>query len=426
MEEEVNQELNPLSSPPCLHLISAFFAMEPNACLISLARECGGGSISNGVQKLILEHCINKTISNDNAPSNLYVKNFLKKVIAEVESSGNEVLNGLYDRFAYYITSVNDDVLAEDNTRVCKKFSFLFPQDCAELPSCPRSMKFEIPVQCSLNMLDGGTGCWIWPSSLYLSEFILSYPEIFTTKYCLEVGSGVGLVGICLAIAKASKVILTDGDMSTLATLKQNLELNQVSERDMSQGGTEDTNMVDCRYLSWESTSECELQGYTPDIVLGADVMYDPSCFPPLVRVLSILLKPNNSNAHQRNGRAMGSPTHNGFMYNQIDDDNKTTASGCCLRQSESDCNDNGFSACGGRAEYADKLSTNSPGFPIAYIATVIRNVDTYNYFLNLASQAQLAVVDITASQKPLTLLPYMQSYDRSSIRLLTLSALCD
>ncbi|PIA26976.1 hypothetical protein AQUCO_08400027v1 [Aquilegia coerulea] len=382
-EEEDVQVLNP-SSSPCLHLISAFFAMEPNACLISLARECGGGSITNGVQKLILEHCINKTISNDNAPSNLYVKNFLKKVIAEVESSGDEVLNGLYDRFAHYITSVNDDVLAEDNTKVCKTFSFLFPQDCVELPSCPKSMALKIPVQCSLNMLDGGTGCWIWPSSLYLSEFILSYPEIFTTKYCLEVGSGVGLVGICLTIAKASKVILTDGDMSTLATLKLNLELNQVSEREMSQGGIQDTNMVACKYLSWESTSECELQGYTPDIVLGADVMYDPSCFPPLVRVLSILLKPKNSKDHQRKGGSMGLPTHNSFVDNLIDDDKKTTVTECCLRQSE--------------------------GFPIAYIATVIRNVDTYNYFLNLASQAQLAVVDITASQKPLTLLPYMQS----------------
>jgi hypothetical protein len=42
------------------------------------------------------------------------------------------------------------------------------------------------PLQCSINMLEGDTGCSIWPSSLFLSELILSHPELFSNKLCFE------------------------------------------------------------------------------------------------------------------------------------------------------------------------------------------------------------------------------------------------
>lgn len=372
---------------PYRHLISAFFAMEPTDYILSLSKP-----ITNRVQSLILNDCINSKI---NGPSNLYMKNFLKKLILEVESNGGEVLDELYEQFALYITSVKGDMLAKDNSRVCKTISFLFPDGFVKVPMCAKSMRVEVPLRCSLNMLEGDTGCSIWPSSLYLSEFILSYPEIFTTKSCFEVGSGVGLVGILLALIKASEVILTDGDMSTLANLKLNLDLNQLS-------GERETSEVKCKYLSWETTSISELQSFTPDIVLGADVVYDPLCIPHLVRVLSILLKPKRS----------------------VDGDQEATL--CGLHPGKCDVHDNcnSFRACGGRTNCAGKLLAQSADGPVAYITTVIRNVDTYNIFLNLASQARLSVVDITEKQRPLNLLPYMQSYVRSDIRLLVISML--
>lgn len=30
---------------------------------------------------------------------------------------------------------------------------------CIDLPSCPKSRKLMVPLQCSLNMLEGDTGC---------------------------------------------------------------------------------------------------------------------------------------------------------------------------------------------------------------------------------------------------------------------------
>jgi predicted nicotinamide N-methyase len=65
-----------------------------------------------------------------------------------------------------------------------------------------------------------------FPSSLFLFEFLLSHPQVFSSKCCFEVGSGVGLVGICLANARVSKVILNDGDLSSLSNMKFNLKTN--------------------------------------------------------------------------------------------------------------------------------------------------------------------------------------------------------
>ncbi|OVA04428.1 Nicotinamide N-methyltransferase-like [Macleaya cordata] len=412
-----DSELDP-ATPACLHLISAFLAMEPTDCLIHFARDCGKGSITEEVQSFIWEHCINKAMNENNPPSELYAKNFLKKIIVEVESSSHDVLDRIYEQFAYYMTSLK----------------FLFIIGFAEVLSGSRSERVVIPLQCSVNMLEGDTGCSIWPSSLFLSEFILSYPDIFSNKSCFEVGSGVGLVGISLAYVKASKVILTDGDLSTLANMKLNLDLNQLNTgTEMSQGTIQDPNLVECKYLPWESASESELHEFSPDIVLGADVIYDPLCLPHLIRVLAILLNPKKSKSHPSKDRNGDSLSKNGCTdYKQHGADYNTRP--LSRRETSNDSyssksgnrDDNGFGPCGGKAGCGDESSNSNVVSlcdaanerPVAYLATVIRNMDTFDCFVRLANQAHLSVVDITDIWKPLDLLPYMRSYDRSSIRL--------
>lgn len=55
---------------------------------------------------------------------------------------------------------------------------------------------------------------------------------------------------------------------------------------------------------------------------------------------------------------------------------------------------------------------------PVAYIASVVRNINTFNYFLALAEQANLVVTDLTEKIKVCDFLPYLRSYDRSTIRI--------
>jgi len=79
---------------------------------------------------------------------------------------------------------------------------------------------------------------------------------------------------------------------------------------------------------------------------------------------------------------------------------------------------------CNGRCKaiYNDGSSSMSKEAPVAYIAYVIRNIETFNYFLTLGEQANLDIVDLTDSLKPLNLLCYMQSYNQASVRLLRIT----
>ncbi|KFK26476.1 hypothetical protein AALP_AA8G254000 [Arabis alpina] len=367
-------ENSPEAEAQYLHVLSAFLAMEPVDSVIALARECTGGSITDKAQRFFWELCV-KASANGNAS---YAKKLLKKLINEVELENGQVLDQVYEEYALYMSASKEDALVKENIRITKFISFLFPEGSYKLPSCPNSRELVIPLQCSLNMLEGDTGCSIWPSSLFLSEFVLSYPDLFVNKSCIEVGSGVGMVGVCLAHVKAKKVILTDGDLLTLANMKLNLEMNHLNSDDelLKQPGETQNTQVKCIHLPWETASESELSEYRPDIVLGADVIYDPSCLPHLLRVLVALLR----KPPQRDNSALET------------EDRDTAQQG------------------------------RSP--VVAYIASVIRNADTFNAFLTLVDKMNISITDVTGELSPhFELLPYMHSYDRSSVRLFSISS---
>jgi len=100
--------------------------------------------------------------------------------------------------------------------------------------------------------------------------------------------------------------------------------------------------------------------------------MYDPVCVPHLVRVLSMLL-----NRDRRQGENKG--------------------------------------------KSGDEFQTEGP---VAYVATVVRNAETFNCFAKGAAEAKLSAINIASSAAPSNLLPYMLSYDRSSVQLLKITSL--
>ncbi|KAK1316850.1 hypothetical protein QJS10_CPA05g00553 [Acorus calamus] len=424
----MESSMDPLS-PTLQHLKAAFLSMEPTDCIISLARDTGGGHITEEIQCFILEHCIKYVDNKGSVQNNIYITSLLKKIIVELESSCDDVLEGLYELYACCMTSLK----GVGSRRTFRSISYFFPDG---------SKNLVVPLQCSLNMLEGDTGCFIWPSSLFMSEFILSYPELFLNKFCFEVGSGVGLVGIALAFSKCYRVVLSDGGLSSLANMKSNLELNQLCTEDEALGGTlQHANKVECRYLPWESTSETELQGYQPDIVtglflfddlqvmqnnyfLGADVIYDPLCVPHLVRVLANLLKREGTNPNmgeEKKSLEASSHFHDNDEYEATDDNGNSKE---CLHGSSNRISHDGGSRYSNpsKSERCESVRHEARKAPVAYIAQVIRKEETFNYFLKTAEEARLVIADVTGKWKPMNLLPYMRSYDRSSISLYQVS----
>uniref|UniRef100_A0A0E0DLT7 FAM86 N-terminal domain-containing protein n=1 Tax=Oryza meridionalis TaxID=40149 RepID=A0A0E0DLT7_9ORYZ len=338
-----------------LHLKLAFLAREPPACVLSLARKAGGGSVTPHVQNFILESCTGNNAGGDQNCS--YVTTILKRIIAEAELSSDIVIDGLYEEFGQFMSSKSNNSSLNRTEKIYKEISFISPTICNKHLYVDDNKRVSLVARlsCSINMLEGDTGCSLWPSSLFLSEFILSYPKIFSRKCCSELGSGVGLVGVCLNYVNASKVILTDGDASTLENMKGNMEMNSLCvEQEGSQLPEENKNKVQCKYLSWEETSESDLWDCKPDLV----------------------------------------------------------------------GNNRGTNSVANKEETSNEFSSAATEVPVAYIATVIRNVETFNCFDKAAADAKLSVVNITNSEAPLSLLPYMLSYDRSSVQLLKITLL--
>uniref|UniRef100_A0A914C8M3 FAM86 N-terminal domain-containing protein n=1 Tax=Acrobeloides nanus TaxID=290746 RepID=A0A914C8M3_9BILA len=124
----------------------------------------------------------------------------------------------------------------------------------------------------------GTTGMTTWRSSAVLSEYIYRFCD-FDNKNILELGAGCGLTGMVTAkYHKVKSLCLTDGNHHVLEQLKENVRLN-FSEADN----------INIELLDWDNFEENQLQ-VKPDIILGADIIYDDLLFPGICKTLAKLL----------------------------------------------------------------------------------------------------------------------------------------
>jgi hypothetical protein len=146
-------------------------------------------------------------------------------------------------------------------------------------------------------------GTHIWDSSLVFAAFIFSNKKLMTLyldsiisdqQYhyrlrkgdtmvsVLELGAGCGLAGILFArlFSSRSQVVLTDHVGSVLHNLTNQIILNELQKK--------------CRVLSLDwgrGKEEIEQDLECPDLLLGADVFYDPSLFESLLETVSWFIR---------------------------------------------------------------------------------------------------------------------------------------
>ncbi|XP_024367176.1 uncharacterized protein [Physcomitrium patens] len=363
-------------------LLAAFRAMEPPSRIISLARRFGGGVLSSDAQTFFLEKCLHDETCNRYPPGLLYLRRVLKQMILAAEKDGDEVLDGLYDLHAVYLLPPKEGS-AELAPKCYKSFTYNIPAKTRAYLACKTgSKKFMeevehlVTLRVSLNMLEGDTGCSDWPAGLLLSEFVLSHPELFFGQKCLEIGAGAGMIGVLLSRLGASKVLLTDGSLATLANMKHNLSINNIPVEGMkevndSQQYTNPSTRVECRQLIWETLCDKELHDLESNIILGADLIYDPSYIPHLVRVLASLLSL----------------------------DHPATIS---------------------------QLERSVYEYPVAYIATAIRNPDTLVFFVEEVKKAGLRMIEVSESMRPAPCLGNIAALNRATILIHKLQAWSD
>ena len=144
-----------------------------------------------------------------------------------------------------------------------------------------------IQVQCQENYTQS-TGMAIWLGAEVLASWLVQQqnPNLVQGKKVLEVGAGAGLCGIVTFHLKASKVVMTDGDLHVLTNLRYNVQHNNIANNNRDEGCT-------CQQLIWGQNVQefLELHGQF-DIILGSDLFYMTKSLKPLFSTVDQLLAP--------------------------------------------------------------------------------------------------------------------------------------
>ncbi|KAI0784916.1 nicotinamide N-methyltransferase-like protein [Abortiporus biennis] len=167
-------------------------------------------------------------------------------------------------------------------------------------PSCSQALHSNATLLESQTTIESGTtGLKTWPASLALAEYLIANPDIVRHKHVMELGCGAGLLGIITASLQEhisfenSSLYLTDVRDDVLKRCNDNVRLtcNNSSKHPR----------LFCRTLDWIDSLESPatltplLDEISVDVVLGADVVYDPSIIRPLVATLSLILAKKTS-----------------------------------------------------------------------------------------------------------------------------------
>lgn len=132
------------------------------------------------------------------------------------------------------------------------------------------------------------TGLWTTSASLILSDWLQHHHRFVDGCSIVELGCGCGFVGISLIAAAAKretapkKYVFTDLHPQVLAQCEQNVTLNR---EEINETGVK----LEYRSLNWEEMQPSNWD-FPFEVVLGADIVYDPKYIPALVVVVKHFL----------------------------------------------------------------------------------------------------------------------------------------
>jgi predicted nicotinamide N-methyase len=162
---------------------------------------------------------------------------------------------------------------------------------CTTVLDCHLSQGLEryITVKESTHIISAGTtGLTTWQAAYHFVEWAVNNTDHFNRKHVLELGSGVGLVGLAVCSScTPSSYCFTDCHPQVLSLLSHNIRLNFPD----GECGTE----LSVKEMDWNSSAEDIISTYTNsqplDCIIATDVVYDTEVINAFVHVLATLLK---------------------------------------------------------------------------------------------------------------------------------------
>ncbi|XP_060116439.1 protein-lysine N-methyltransferase EEF2KMT [Heteronotia binoei] len=216
-------------------------------------------------------------------PSVKYRRHFLSELIRKHECTTDEPLDELYEALG--------DVLNAAASTHCYK-SYILPSGDAV------TIRENVAI-----ISQGTTGLVTWDAGLYLAEWALEHPFVFTNRRILELGSGIGLTGITVCkTCRPRAYTFSDHHQCVLEELSENIRLNglfvQCEHYSLAGEKCRDREAelaklqgpsITVAELDWNSVTEEELAKFQADVIIAADVVYDPDLTRSLVAVLQKL-----------------------------------------------------------------------------------------------------------------------------------------
>ncbi|KAI8420680.1 hypothetical protein MSG28_007910 [Choristoneura fumiferana] len=143
-------------------------------------------------------------------------------------------------------------------------------------------------------VVNGTTGMRTWEAALTLADWALSNKDVFAHKKVVELGSGVGFTGITIAKeCNLESIVLTDCHNDVLKTIKRNIEINFPKLNNSDDAQPDAVSNIDVMMLDWNDAEDLK-NNLVPDILIGADIVYDPSILQPLCNVIKSFFDKND------------------------------------------------------------------------------------------------------------------------------------
>ncbi|XP_068673947.1 protein-lysine N-methyltransferase EEF2KMT-like isoform X2 [Montipora foliosa] len=206
-------------------------------------------SLDPETQREILNRTYFFTSNSKFPPSVSYQRLFLKQFLKLCEDKGSEICDEMYEAYGAVFSKV------EQLDDKCYK---MYTLPCGALITLEETQQY---------ISEGTTGLHTWMAGEYLAEWALESRSIFQERNIIELGSGTGLTGLTICATSTSyQYIFTDCHEKVLETLECNLILNNFVKSCRPTGMSEITGRIkstlsgqeDCLSKCSPSDGNCE------------------------------------------------------------------------------------------------------------------------------------------------------------------------
>lgn len=141
----------------------------------------------------------------------------------------------------------------------------------------------------------GTTGLITWQAGIALANWCIENSDLLKNKQILELGSGSGLTGLAVIFSGISpkSYTFTDCHPLVIENLHHNIGLNCPSTFSALSNSfplSVEHSKVNVLNVDWETIDQLELNNENIDLILAADVVYDPNISRSFCKALSYLI----------------------------------------------------------------------------------------------------------------------------------------